>query len=43
MRVPKAPINTPKGSNHKYSIGISKRLFPFNFEFGEQPSTLSKT
>src|SRR5262245_715299 len=30
MRVPKAPTNKPRGSNHKYSTGISSGYFPFN-------------
>src|SRR5262245_58905365 len=35
MRVPKAPINKPRGSNHKYSRGMSKRLFSFQLKFRE--------
>jgi hypothetical protein len=45
IRVPKAPINKPKGNNHKYSMGIYKPLFPFNLEFRKtllhtQPHTI---
>jgi len=29
IRVPKAPISRPKGSSHKYWMGMSKRVFSF--------------
>src|SRR5215510_9036950 len=35
MRVPKAPINKPRGNNHKYSMGMSRRLFSFQLKFRE--------
>src|SRR5215510_6898691 len=35
MRVPKAPINKPRGSNHKYSTGMFRRLFSFQLKLRE--------